>query len=483
MKILMQAIDQGVKNKAEISGGAAKEVSLRDADRQSFKHTLDKARNGKKSVGKNEAAEKSNTNSDVSLNDGDVREDVAVAVDDGAVDEVESKEAGEVEETYIEGESDEHENESIEAAEAVVGIDESLVQQMKDVEQEPKVTVQDLQDIVKDVFGSQGVEVTVDTVGEVAAESGNQELAAEQAGQDILAEQVQAAGKVAEDSMNGIKSSGDFELQAATSEVKLSESLKEESRKSKVNVKSAGDAGLSKGQLQASEEVVQTQMPIETELQKQREVSVVGTMGREADETVLPSVDVAKQSSDLAEIKVDLNAVDGGAIRLDQHNMTTVKPNVEFKLIDSNADHEQMNTARIARGMQSALNQNGGNLTLRLTPPTMGTVRIELQIQGTNVNVQLHTEQDSARSMLSHQLSNLKHSLESQGLNVERIGVQNMQSSTQSNMNDQSDMSQSDGRSRGEYTEQQGQRNQEDSQQQQKQQNLFDDLMGEEFAA
>lgn len=121
-------------------------------------------------------------------------------------------------------------------------------------------------------------------------------------------------------------------------------------------------------------------------------------------------------------------------------------------------DNTQLNTARIARGLQNAVHQKGGAVTLRLTPPEMGTVRIQLQIQNGTVNAQFHAETESTRTMLNQQLSHLRTALENQGLSVERLGVQTMQNSSGSNLHNESESGRdgqaNDGRSRGGFTHQ-----------------------------
>lgn len=124
---------------------------------------------------------------------------------------------------------------------------------------------------------------------------------------------------------------------------------------------------------------------------------------------------------------------------------------------------DALNEARLTRGLRSALNQQGGSVTLRLTPPEMGTVRIQMQLQGTQVTAQFHAETDAARSMLQQQLGQLRSALEGQGLSVERLGVQSMSGSNASSFNGSSTQQQNqnfsqnpqdpganaDGRSRG----------------------------------
>ena len=121
-----------------------------------------------------------------------------------------------------------------------------------------------------------------------------------------------------------------------------------------------------------------------------------------------------------------------------------------------------VNAARLTRGLQSVLSQQGGSVTLRLTPPELGTVRIQLQLSAGTVSASLHADGESARAMLTNQLSQLRTALENQGLTVERLNVQPMQQPGQSSLQQQNQQSTADGRSRGEYTGQQQHQQQED---------------------
>ena len=120
---------------------------------------------------------------------------------------------------------------------------------------------------------------------------------------------------------------------------------------------------------------------------------------------------------------------------------------------DALSGNDALNAARLSRGLGAAVNQQGGNITLRLTPPELGTVRIQLNLQGNNVSAQFHAETDSARTLLNQQLSQLRQTLEGQGLNVERLGVQSLTNSTNTSglqqQNDQQSQAEADGRSRG----------------------------------
>ncbi|MEQ9459576.1 MAG: flagellar hook-length control protein FliK [Phycisphaeraceae bacterium] len=99
-----------------------------------------------------------------------------------------------------------------------------------------------------------------------------------------------------------------------------------------------------------------------------------------------------------------------------------------------NAEPEQgVNEARLNRGLRSAVNQQGGNVTLRLTPPELGTVRIQMELRGTTVSATLHAETDAGRQVLAQDISRLRAGLESQGLSVDRLSVQGMSQSNASN--------------------------------------------------
>ncbi len=136
-------------------------------------------------------------------------------------------------------------------------------------------------------------------------------------------------------------------------------------------------------------------------------------------------------------------------------------------LTDATTTNDAVNAARLSRGLNNAVNQQGGTVTLRLTPPDLGTVRIQLNLQGTNVSAQFHAETDSAQRLLTQQLGQLRASLESQGLNVDKLGVQAMSPSSNSSSLQQqtsSDNPQSqtnpDGRSRGQFGQSSQQNNQ-----------------------
>jgi flagellar hook-length control protein FliK len=145
----------------------------------------------------------------------------------------------------------------------------------------------------------------------------------------------------------------------------------------------------------------------------------------------------------------------------------------------SSSDNDSLNSARLTRGLANAVQQRGGAVTLRLTPPEMGTVRIQMQITGTSVSASFHAESASAQTLLTNQLAQLRSALESKGMSVERLHVQPMATSASQNANHSQSQNQSDaqqqsqsqqqnagdGRSRGQYSGDSSRQQSQDQQQ------------------
>ncbi|MCL6482514.1 MAG: flagellar hook-length control protein FliK [Firmicutes bacterium] len=67
--------------------------------------------------------------------------------------------------------------------------------------------------------------------------------------------------------------------------------------------------------------------------------------------------------------------------------------------------------------------QRDGEVRLRLSPPELGTLRIELRVQEGVLLVQLHAETEAARSAILDQLPVLRERLADQGIQLERFDV------------------------------------------------------------
>ncbi len=76
-----------------------------------------------------------------------------------------------------------------------------------------------------------------------------------------------------------------------------------------------------------------------------------------------------------------------------------------------------------AKGLGILANQRGGAITMRLEPPALGQLRIQLQVSQGAVVADFTAATAEARALLEANLGMLRERLESQGLSVERITI------------------------------------------------------------
>ena len=124
------------------------------------------------------------------------------------------------------------------------------------------------------------------------------------------------------------------------------------------------------------------------------------------------------------------------------------------------ADLDSSNVSRVSRALQNAIQQKGGTITIRMMPPELGQVRVDIQMDGGKVTASFQTESQSIQNLMSRELGQLRLALEKQGLTVERLEVTQRPASTNTSNQTQQESQQqhqspSDGRSRGQYAQQQ----------------------------
>ena len=78
----------------------------------------------------------------------------------------------------------------------------------------------------------------------------------------------------------------------------------------------------------------------------------------------------------------------------------------------------------MSRALQTAVNQRGGALTLRLQPPELGSLKIEMLVRDGVVNARFTAQADSVRNLLMDQMGHLRHALDKQGLVIDKLEVQ-----------------------------------------------------------
>jgi flagellar hook-length control protein FliK len=86
---------------------------------------------------------------------------------------------------------------------------------------------------------------------------------------------------------------------------------------------------------------------------------------------------------------------------------------------------------QIVRGLNAMLNQRGGAMIMRLDPPELGQLRVHMSIVSGVVSVEFSAGSAQAQMLLDQHLPALRHSLESQGLSVERLTVHAANGQTQ----------------------------------------------------
>lgn len=84
----------------------------------------------------------------------------------------------------------------------------------------------------------------------------------------------------------------------------------------------------------------------------------------------------------------------------------------------------ETNHANVVSSMRAQLMPNGGTMRIRLDPPQLGALQVTVHMRDGVMTASFETSTDEATRLLSHSLSQLKGVLESQGVNVEKLQVQ-----------------------------------------------------------
>ena len=78
---------------------------------------------------------------------------------------------------------------------------------------------------------------------------------------------------------------------------------------------------------------------------------------------------------------------------------------------------------QVARGLATLLRHQGGSVTIRLTPESLGQIKINLKIEDAHVWATFQPSSDASHEAIDQSLASLRSSLESRGLIVERLEV------------------------------------------------------------
>jgi len=108
------------------------------------------------------------------------------------------------------------------------------------------------------------------------------------------------------------------------------------------------------------------------------------------------------------------------------HGVVVTQPGEDLVQPNSVAAAEPSDrfSARIVRGLSAMVNQRGGVMNMRLDPPDLGALRVQMTIARGVVTAEFQVTTQQAQALLERGLTGLRAALESQGLTVERLSVQ-----------------------------------------------------------
>jgi flagellar hook-length control protein FliK len=83
-------------------------------------------------------------------------------------------------------------------------------------------------------------------------------------------------------------------------------------------------------------------------------------------------------------------------------------------------------SGQVVRGLSAMMNQRGGVMNMRLNPPELGELRVQMTLARGVVSAEFQATTAQAHSLLERNLTSLRAALESQGLSVDRLHVHAM---------------------------------------------------------
>jgi flagellar hook-length control protein FliK len=121
------------------------------------------------------------------------------------------------------------------------------------------------------------------------------------------------------------------------------------------------------------------------------------------------------------------------------------------------AQFAQANQPTIVSAIRGTLLPAGGTMSITLTPPELGALQVTVRVENGVISASFETSNEQATRLLSHNLSQLKTSLETQGVSVDRLHVHQSSGSenSSSSQNSDGDSQQSPGDGRSAQQEQQ----------------------------
>jgi len=175
--------------------------------------------------------------------------------------------------------------------------------------------------------------------------------------------------------------------------------------------------------------------PNAQQARSQRAESAIGVAQSNAKPTVahqapsaaaLQSVGLGKpNSAQGAQTVRAVSSVDAGLIGKDQSNAQpgSLVEKMKGASLPNQANRASV-LAQVQRGLASMLRSGNNQMTLKLTPGHLGSLKIQLKSEGSKLHVRFETTNGQASEHLSESVKDLGASLRSKGISLDKIEIQ-----------------------------------------------------------
>ena len=89
---------------------------------------------------------------------------------------------------------------------------------------------------------------------------------------------------------------------------------------------------------------------------------------------------------------------------------------------------------QMMRGLSAALRQGGGRVTLRLAPADLGSIRVDVKVNGPVIEASFEASNEGATRLLSREIDSLRTQLEDRGFRVEKLVIRAAEAATETGL-------------------------------------------------
>jgi flagellar hook-length control protein FliK len=138
-----------------------------------------------------------------------------------------------------------------------------------------------------------------------------------------------------------------------------------------------------------------------------------------------------------------MSPVVGNAVERQATKGTRVAPQVQKGEPEPEVTRKNdPNTERIMRLIYSRINRERSVATMRLDPPELGRIKLQMDLRGEQLSLRIDTETSAARHLLGEQMNALRQNLEQAGIRLEQFELrapEQSDSGSQANLGAQAD--------------------------------------------